>query len=165
MVDKIDKDRMARTCTTWSQAKPAADYYPNHARCKACYSIKQREWYLRSRPEPKPRLRTDPEILKARKRAAAYQRRMGITEEQRDAMFAEQGYACGMCGTSESRGRGWCTDHDHRCCPQKARSCGGCIRGVICYGCNTALGHARDSVTVLQAGIDYLNRWEEARRG
>jgi hypothetical protein len=32
-------------------------------------------------------------------------------------------------------------DHDHQCCPSGAASCGQCVRGLICSGCNTALGH------------------------
>ena len=39
-----------------------------------------------------------------------------------------------------NRNAGWpCIDHDHSCCPE-SRSCGQCIRGVICSGCNTMLG-------------------------
>lgn len=38
-------------------------------------------------------------------------------------------------------------DHDHET---------GLIRGLLCHHCNTLLGHAKDSVDVLEAAIVYL---------
>ena len=46
-------------------------------------------------------------------------------------------------------------DHDHDCCPG-AHSCGNCVRGLICHGCNIALGMARNDVATLHAMVTYL---------
>ena len=47
-------------------------------------------------------------------------------------------------------------DHDHSCCPGN-RSCGKCVRGILCTQCNTALGLLKDSKEVLQNLIKYLD--------
>lgn len=47
-------------------------------------------------------------------------------------------------------------DHDHSCCPGR-RSCGACVRGIICKGCNYAMGHFNDDVEAMQRAIEYLN--------
>lgn len=47
-------------------------------------------------------------------------------------------------------------DHDHSCCPG-ATSCGRCVRGFLCPGCNTALGMMGDDSARLLAAARYLN--------
>jgi hypothetical protein len=46
-------------------------------------------------------------------------------------------------------------DHDHACCPGK-KSCGKCVRGLLCARCNKTLGNAGDSIDVLNGLIRYL---------
>lgn len=58
---------------------------------------------------------------------------------------------CDACGAPNPT----CIDHDHDCHPGEAM-CPGCIRGTLCVGCNTALGHVGDSVRVLEGLIQYL---------
>lgn len=72
-------------------------------------------------------------------REYAVTRRHGISRAQRNAMYEAQGQACAGCRTpmldSELE-----IDHDHACCPGP-RSCGGCVRGLVCRSCN-----ARDAL-------------------
>lgn len=94
-----------------------------------------------------------------REKARSFEWRYGITIKQRDEMLAAQGGVCDVCKSPDPGGRGeWCTDHDHSCCPQKSRSCGNCIRGILCFGCNVMLGCAKDSESTLQHAIDYLRK-------
>ena len=75
-------------------------------------------------------------------------KKYGMTNEQWDEMWNEQGKRCKVCGTdkTESRDR-WHTDHCHTT---------GLVRGILCSLCNQMLGMARDSERILRAGADYL---------
>jgi hypothetical protein len=58
----------------------------------------------------------------------------GITRPQRDALYAAQGGLCAGCEMPFPNDD-LEIDHDHECC-SGAWSCGGCIRGLLCHGCN-----------------------------
>lgn len=51
-------------------------------------------------------------------------------------LFEFQEYKCAICGIAHQDDAGLHLDHDHRCCPKKGESCGKCIRGLLCWGCN-----------------------------
>lgn len=58
--------------------------------------------------------------------------------------------ACEACGLEEDKnGRKFCIDHDHST---------GLVRGLLCGGCNSALGHAFDDPSILRQLADYLER-------
>lgn len=67
-----------------------------------------------------------------------------------------QSLGCAICSTMDPVGVGWCIDHDHSCC-SGSRSCGKCIRGILCQKCNVALGGFKDNISIILKGIDYLN--------
>lgn len=86
-------------------------------------------------------------------------RRYNITLEQYNQMREDQNYTCAICPKHESElTRGLQVDHDHNCCPGSG-SCGKCIRGLLCHGCNTTLGAVGDSTTILLAMINYLSSY------
>ncbi len=69
-----------------------------------------------------------------------------------------QGGACAICGDIEvSR---FHVDHDHDCCAGD-RSCGRCVRGLLCHGCNIALGGFRDDPVTLVMATVYLQRYAQ----
>lgn len=69
---------------------------------------------------------------------------LGITEDQFNELLEVQGRACAMCLKPFEDERPQ-VDHDHSCCPmgkkRPTRTCGKCIRGLLCFRCNTALGY------------------------
>jgi hypothetical protein len=82
-------------------------------------------------------------------------RSYGITLAQYEAMLAAQGGKCAICrGPERTRDkdggpRRMPVDHDHNT---------GKVRGLICTHCNRALGMFRDSVEILKAAIEYVER-------
>lgn len=80
-------------------------------------------------------------------------RRYGISEE-RILSFLEK-LVCKVCRKTNPGKLGWVIDHDHKCCPGN-KSCGKCVRELICGGCNTMLGLANDDVETLKSAIAYI---------
>jgi len=96
--------------------------------------------------------------LKARTRRALLAR-YGLTQETYDSLLAEQGGGCAICGSPDPKthhGK-WQIDHDHSCCSTGAkRTCGQCVRGLLCQQCNLGLGHFEDNAERLEAAARYL---------
>lgn len=83
----------------------------------------------------------------------------GITPQDYDRMFLEQEGRCAICRKPpfELKTKGTKRlhiDHDHRCCPGDV-SCGKCIRGLLCFGCNRLLA-AVETPAWVEAARDYV---------
>lgn len=104
----------------------------------------------------------DPEVLAKHRgsvRRSNLKRDYGLTPEQYDELLEAQGGACALSGcpaTAEDQGQLLSVDHDHACCPGW-RSCGACVRGLLCWSCNALLGHAHDDPELLRGAIAYLS--------
>lgn len=72
-----------------------------------------------------------------------------------EALYADQAGACAICRSPMTRAKAH-TDHDHACCPRAGRSCGRCVRGLLCYACNAGLGFFRDNTRTLASALRYL---------
>lgn len=81
----------------------------------------------------------------------------GITLEEYNALSEEQDHLCAICRKPETvvgngkRVRKLAVDHDHTT---------GKVRGLLCTGCNTALGRFNDDITLLEKAIHYLKSYE-----
>lgn len=83
-------------------------------------------------------------------------RRYKLTPDGYAALLAEQGGGCAICGVRPDDADSLHVDHDHACCAARKRSCGKCVRGLLCSPCNVMLGGARDDLATLRRGIEYL---------
>lgn len=96
-----------------------------------------------------------------RERAAGYRLKAhyGITLDDYNRMLDEQGGLCANpgCFSEPPENRRFDIDHDHSCCPGE-KSCGLCIRGLICGSCNRALGLMHDDPKRLLGLAEYLER-------
>jgi Pyruvate/2-oxoacid:ferredoxin oxidoreductase delta subunit len=94
--------------------------------------------------------RTCQAATQARQREDGYferyqlQRRYGITIEDRDRMLADQGGVCAVCADRPAV----VVDHDHAT---------GAVRGLLCKGCNVAIGVLGDA-SGIQRALDYLSK-------
>lgn len=92
------------------------------------------------------------EQVPARKEASRRKKlmsRFGITVEQYDSMLALQNEVCKICGNPEKiENRRLAVDHDHE---------SGRVRGLLCFKCNTMVGHIeRSGISVIHSVLDYL---------
>lgn len=138
---------------TWAGAQ--AHYAAGEERCEACQVATVQHSATLPRKDYRQRAyERDPLV----NRKANIKAKFGMTLEDYDAMLAEQGGGCAVCGTTEPGGR-WGTffpiDHDRACCPGN-NSCGKCIRGLTCSPCNVGLGAFGDDVDRLMAAAAYL---------
>lgn len=90
-------------------------------------------------------------------RRCSHLSQFNILPQTYDDMLAAQGGVCRGCDRPPADGQPLHVDHDHACCPQAGRSCGKCIRGLLCRSCNTALGLLSDNPAVLRQLADYVS--------
>lgn len=65
-------------------------------------------------------------------------------------MLLDQNGCCAACKTDQPGNRyGWVIDHCHAT---------GKVRGLLCHGCNLALGNVKDNPETLRCLITYLGR-------
>lgn len=135
---------MIKTCKLCNQDKDISNFYQfydkwsdkkyNSSRCKPCHQKHKID-------NPNASKNNKSEKLKLR---------YGITYEQWESMREKENFSCMICGISEEEiGRKLDVDHCH---------ISGKVRGVLCNLCNTALGHARDSIAILESAINYLEK-------
>lgn len=92
------------------------------------------------------------------KRGQQLRNKYSITSDDYDKMLADQGGRCAVCGNADPSGNALAVDHDHSCCPG-VKSCGKCVRGLLCRHCNTALGLLRDDPRVVASALQYLENF------
>ena len=143
-----------KKCSDCGEEKPLSEYYRRYrnnrnylnSHCKPCTNIRSNRW-ARENPEKS--------ALRFRK---SWLKRYNLTLAQYDDLLAAQGGGCAICKASEPGGTGrFHVDHDHACCPEKMRSCGKCIRGLLCNYCNIHL--AGENPRRLRAALNYLENF------
>jgi NMD protein affecting ribosome stability and mRNA decay len=82
--------------------------------------------------------------------------RYGLTLEDWNMMFEEQGGVCAICKSPDPKGHHgrFHVDHDHVT---------GKIRGLLCDTCNRGIGMFYDSPVMLRSAATYLEKFDESR--
>lgn len=137
---------MTKYCSRCKQEKPIEDFGKQSSAvdglrcwCKPCCNEYNKKYFPKG------------------DRNRSLKNKHNITEDQYNVMLECQGFKCYICGSEDPKSK-WAVfnvDHDHSCCPS-AHSCGLCIRKLLCFTCNAALGNVADNIEVLKKMIDYL---------
>jgi hypothetical protein len=86
-----------------------------------------------------------------------------VTPERYQALSLAQNHRC-SCGKLFAEEQPH-VDHDHGCCAG-VKSCGKCVRGLLCSRCNTVLGLLDENPRLLPAYLlEYLDKYARVVRG
>lgn len=130
-----------KACPRCHRAKPREDYSPRPRSRDGLAS-----WCKECTNEATRSQRNS--FTAARTRARELREKYGITLAAYEAMLAEQGGGCAICGrTSSPKVTSLAVDHDHDT---------GKIRGVLCRPCNSALGMLGDDPAIVARALAYL---------
>jgi len=165
LVRGISMAETIKTCPKCEEAKPHDSFGLNRSRrdglsfaCSACTRSQSRAWRAanpttgeRNRDRLAALYKDDPRRYLNYRYTSLY----GITLDQYEALLAGQGGACLICREDPGDQR-LAVDHDHGCCPTRKKSCGKCIRGLLCGRCNSGLGYFRDDPGRLLRAANYL---------
>jgi hypothetical protein len=158
-----------KRCKKCGEIKPIDDFYRatgmvdgHRSECKSCHRVKQRLWYQANREhaiaEVKRWQQENKEHLnqyrreyrkgrEAEAREGHLRRKFGLTQADYDELFAKQGGGCRICRRPPGK-ISLHVDHDHET---------GEIRGLLCVGCNNALGQFHDDTQLLGRAITYVS--------
>lgn len=127
-----------KVCSRCEKTLPSSDFGPNSGNrdglaryCRECASKRSKEYNATGKWHGRHLERT-----------------YGISKAEYESILASQGGCCAICKIPPTNRR-FHVDHDHDT---------NVVRGILCNGCNTALGGMRDNPAILRAGADYLEK-------
>jgi hypothetical protein len=127
-----------------------------HKQCRICEQIKPYSEYAGKDSKTKQK---ESYCIECKKFMGSERvlKKYGLNVDSYMKLFNDQNGLCKICNNAESSGKRLSVDHDHRCC-SGSYTCGNCIRGLICFRCNAALGMVSDDTEILQSMIKYLQK-------
>jgi hypothetical protein len=175
---------MEKACTKCKTIRPLSEYHNNKntfdgksQKCKTCRAQEHLEYY--DRPEVKARIQArgiqyhKDNIEKQRAKSKKWhhenkdgkylnsrlKRAYGIDLEVFEGMLKIQNNACAICRSPETaihnktkKVKRLAVDHCHITLQ---------VRGLLCAGCNKALGAFGDNIDTLKRAIEYLTKHKE----
>lgn len=134
---KCSRCKVQKELTEFYAAKGSKDGHNSY--CKVCSYEKCKEWRLDNPDHDRKR---------------SLKQRYGLTIEEWQVLVSKQKNLCAIClepntqrNNKTEEVRSLHVDHNHDT---------GEIRGLLCHGCNAALGLVKDNVNTLVRMIDYL---------
>jgi hypothetical protein len=118
--------------------------------CTKCHEAHDPSWFSRDYRRRRKGYRTP--WCKPCLRAAARERRTGVTQDEFDRLMADQNGCCGICPTVFETG----PNPDPAAVPRIDRAGDGRVRGLLCPRCKIGLSTFQDDVDRLRAAVGYL---------
>lgn len=139
-----------------AKIKSAESYYANHEenkeklrkyykKNKDVINAKNNVYYHAHKEEYAPKRKIYAALHKNEAKGYQLKRYYGISLQEYDDMFTSQNGQCAICKEKDTL----VVDHNHET---------GKVRELLCKKCNLALGHSKESVTILDKMIEYLKR-------
>ena len=152
-----------KVCNTCNETLPKDMFV--WGKCKPCKNKVVRERHAIRKSDPlykemknkharDSRLRNPRSYERRRKEWLKY--KYSLTPEQYKEILDKQNGVCAICYKECKTTKGLAIDHDHKCCPAD-KSCGKCIRGLLCANCNGAIGMLQEDISILNRAIKYLS--------
>lgn len=142
-----------KLCSTCKLEKDLSSFYQ---RSRGGYSHECKECAKsRSRSNHAKFIADDPVKFERQRANRHLKHTYKITLKQYEEMFLAQDGRCAICREEQQFGIRLCVDHDHSCCPGD-KSCGKCVRKLLCSRCNTTLGKVNEDTTLLKEMINYI---------
>lgn len=146
-----------KICSCCKIEKPFSEYFKDNKRkigirckCKDCCRIETQNWRNKNRSAYNNYAAMWRAKNPDKQHATDIKRLYKLSIEDYNAMLSAQGCRCKICGAqhdpTRKRGRLY-VDHDHET---------GFIRGLLCSGCNTAIGRLGEDKRILQNALYYL---------
>ena len=123
--------------------------------CKPCYNERLRNSEA-SKKYHRDRVRQSRKDDPYKHRNWELKKRHKINNEIFNRKLEEQNGVCAICGGLGVNKNYLTVDHDHQCCDSD-KSCGKCLRGLLCNLCNVGLGAFKDNLELLKKAIVYLD--------
>lgn len=95
-----------------------------------------------------------PDRTSAYHRKSFLRRSYGMETDEYEALLGKQGGGCAICKSSRGARR-LHVDHDHD---------SGVIRGLLCHGCNTAIGLLKEDPSLIEAALLYLEKAGKSKK-
>ena len=132
--------------------------YESNGQCVPCQIKKQQEFYRRNKDKHNAQCRDWERRNKRSRKNTKLKYRYNLPWMQFFRLFVRQDGNCAICDLPFTPNNTPRVDHDHKCCPGE-RSCGKCVRGLLCFTCNNGIGSLKDDPAILRAAAAYVENW------
>lgn len=130
-------EKTTKVCFSCNKEKSITEFHRDGKRykpyCKPCRSAKRKT-------------HSNGRVGREAERRAHLQARYGITLEDYNDLLESQNGLCAVCDKPMERIN---VDHCHS---------SGKVRGLLCFGCNVAIGHFNDDIEVILSAVEYIRK-------